>query len=110
MAVTLDSEETQADCPPRAAMPVHSLVLSLVPYDAPSRDATSRNTAPEPQLLVYIRAFSHYAPPRPCRLWCAAHFATQRPQHATGTSSPTVEVPLFTATSSQCSPWYGNQP
>jgi len=48
MAVTLDSEETQADCPPRAAMPVHSLVLSLVPYDAPSHDATSRNTAPEP--------------------------------------------------------------
>jgi len=48
MAVTFDSEETQADFPPRPAMPVHSLVLSLVPYDAQSRDATSRNTAPEP--------------------------------------------------------------
>jgi len=29
-------------------MPVHSLVHSLVPYDALSRDATSRITAPEP--------------------------------------------------------------
>jgi len=48
MAVTFDAEETQADCQPRAAMPVHSLVHSLVPYDAKSRDATSRTTAPEP--------------------------------------------------------------
>jgi len=68
MAETFDYEETQDDCQPRHAMPVHSLVHFLLPDDAPPSHATSKTIEPEPYLLVYIRAFPHNAPPRPCRL------------------------------------------